>query len=31
LRASLTAILAFVVWWSYLIGHVLNNILGFGA
>jgi hypothetical protein len=30
-RASLTAIFAFVVWWSYLIGHVLNNILGFGS
>ena len=29
-RAALTAILAFIVWWSFLIGHVLNNIMGFG-
>lgn len=27
-RACLTWILAFVVWWSFLIGHVLNNIKG---
>jgi hypothetical protein len=30
-RAALTAILAFIVWWSFLIGHVLNNIRGFGS
>jgi amino acid permease len=30
-RAALTAILAFVVWWGFLIGHVLNNIRGFGS
>ena len=30
-RAILTAILAFIVWWSFLIGHVLNNLRGFGA
>jgi hypothetical protein len=30
-RAALTAILAFTVWWSFLIGHVVNNIMGFGA
>ena len=30
-RVALTAIFAFIVWWSYLIGHVLNNILGFGS
>ena len=29
-RAVLTAILAFIVWWSFLIGHVLNNMRGFG-
>jgi hypothetical protein len=29
-RAAITAILAFIVWWSFLIGHVLNNIMGFG-
>ena len=28
-RAVLTALLAFVVWWSFLVGHVLNNIRGF--
>jgi hypothetical protein len=27
--AALTLILAFIVWWSFLIGHVLNNIMGF--
>ena len=27
---ALTLILAFIVWWSFLIGHVLNNIMGFG-
>jgi hypothetical protein len=31
LRAPLTAILAFVVWWNFLVGHVLNNIRGFGS
>ena len=25
-RAVLTSLLAFIVWWSFLIGHVLNNI-----
>jgi hypothetical protein len=30
-RDALTAILAFIVWWGFLIGHVVNNILGFGA
>ena len=29
-RAAVTSILAFIVWWSFLIGHVLNNIRGFG-
>ena len=29
-RAVLTSILAFVVWWGFLIGHVVNNIRGFG-
>ena len=31
MRAALTSILAFIVWWSFLIGHVVNNIMGFGA
>jgi len=30
-RAALTSILAFIVWWSFLIGHVVNNIRGFGS
>jgi hypothetical protein len=30
-RAALTAIIAFIVWWSYLTGHVMNNIMGFGS
>ena len=29
-RDILTLILAFIVWWSFLVGHVLNNIMGFG-
>ena len=27
-RRCLTGILAFVTWWSFLVGHVLNNIKG---
>jgi hypothetical protein len=30
-RTALTSILAFIVWWSFLVGHVANNIRGFGA
>ena len=30
-RNVLTLILAVIVWWGFLIGHVLNNIRGFGA
>ena len=30
-RAVLTALLAFIVWWNFLVGHVLNNIRGFGV
>jgi hypothetical protein len=29
-RRALTSILAFIVWWSFLVGHVMNNIKGFG-
>jgi len=29
LRVALTLMLAFVVWWDFLIGHILNNIRGF--
>lgn len=28
-RAVLTALLAFIVWWGFLVGHILNNIRGF--
>jgi hypothetical protein len=31
MRLALTTILAFIVWWSFLVGHVLNNIRGFGS
>jgi hypothetical protein len=30
-RAALTAIIAFIVWWGFLVGHVMNNIMGFGS
>ena len=30
-RAMLTALLAFIVWWNFLVGHVLNDIRGFGS
>jgi hypothetical protein len=30
-RAALSTIIAFIVWWSYLTGHVMNNIMGFGS
>jgi hypothetical protein len=30
-RALLTALLAFIVWWNFLVGHILNNIRGFGS
>ena len=31
MRAALTAILAFIVWWDFLTGHVVNNLKGFGS
>lgn len=30
-RAALTLVLAIIVWWGFLIGHVMNNIMGFGT
>jgi hypothetical protein len=27
-RATITGILAFIVWWSFFVGHILNNIRG---
>ena len=31
MRMTLTVLLAFIVWWSFLVGHVINNIRGFGS
>lgn len=31
IRTALTSILAFIVWWGFLSGHVANNIMGFGS
>jgi hypothetical protein len=30
-RTVLTALLAFIVWWNFLVGHILNNVRGFGS
>jgi hypothetical protein len=30
-RVVLTSILAFIIWWGFLSGHVANNIMGFGS
>ena len=30
-RAALTTLIAFAVWWSFLTGHIINNIRGFGS
>jgi hypothetical protein len=30
-RAALTTILSCIIWWSFLVGHVMNNIMGFGS
>ncbi len=27
----LTTLLAFIVWWAFIVGHILNNIRGFGS
>jgi hypothetical protein len=29
-RLAITTVLAFIVWWGFLIGHILNNIRGLG-
>jgi hypothetical protein len=29
-RIAITLILSFIVWWDFLVGHILNNIRGFG-
>ena len=28
---ALTTILSFIVWWSFIVGHIVNDILGFGS
>jgi len=28
-RSMLTLLLAFIVWWGFLVGHVINNLRGF--
>jgi hypothetical protein len=30
-RAGVTALIAFIVWWNFLVGHIVNNIRGFGG
>jgi hypothetical protein len=30
-RAVLTGLIASIVWWGFLVGHVVNNIMGFGG
>jgi len=30
-RDAITLLLAAITWWNFLVGHVLNNIRGFGA
>ena len=30
-EAGLTRTLGFIVWWSFLVGHVVNNVVGFGS
>jgi hypothetical protein len=29
-RALITLFLAFIVWWAFFVGHIINNIRGFG-
>jgi hypothetical protein len=30
-RTAVTSMLAFIVWWGFLVGHVMNNVKGFTA
>jgi hypothetical protein len=30
-RDGITALLAFIVWWNFLVGHIVNNVRGYGA
>lgn len=29
-RKAITLVLGFIVWWNFIVGHLLNNIRGFG-
>jgi hypothetical protein len=29
-RVAITLVLAFIVWWDFLVGHILNNLRGLG-
>ena len=31
IAAALTTILGFIVWWNFLVGHVVNDVRGFGS
>jgi hypothetical protein len=31
MRAALTAVLAFIVWWGFIVGHLISGITGFGS
>jgi hypothetical protein len=31
MRAALTTLLTFIVWWGFIVGHLTNNIRGFGS
>ena len=31
IEAVLTTVLGFIVWWGFLVGHVVNDIMGFGS
>jgi hypothetical protein len=30
-RKALTALIAFITWWNFLVGHIVNNYRGYGA
>jgi hypothetical protein len=30
-RAILTVLIAFIVWWGFLVGHIINNVRGYVA
>jgi hypothetical protein len=31
LRVMLTTLLTVIVWWNFLVGHIINNLRGFGS